>query len=605
MLSPDTLLAGKYRILSVIGRGGYGQVYLGYDEAAERYVAIKELRPDELASADELRDYQARFRREAQVGDQLRDPHVAAVYALETDPDGAMYLVMEHVNGGSLKQLLSDHGPLPPEVVLDIGIGISRAIEALYAHDIVHRDIKPSNILLAREGTAKLTDLGIAQVGQETRRTQLAGPHPGTPVYMSPEQATSAGYLDQRSDLYALGLVLYEALTGRLYVRHRVSPADQDEQVPPALNAVVMKALEEDPAKRYPTAEAMRRDLEQVRDQTVWGQVRIVLGRVPTRRVVVGAGLAALLVFTLSVYRLGTVRARLPLEAVPIATAVSVLETQSAAQAAGLPGPTPAAVSTSVPQPGPAPAADLYEPDEEAPARIAVGETQERAFEREGDVDRLVFEVEEGFAYVVTTANLAVGMDTRLEVLVGSERYINDDIAPGLLASQVTFTAAEDGVALVEVYNTDQFGPSRTYDISVLMTLPAETPDWLEEPTPTEESDDLWPPTPTPRPTLIRDAPTATQRPTSTPRPTSTQRPTYTRTPTRTPTLTRTATPTRTPTLTRTPTNTPQPTPVPPTATPVPPTDTPRPPTDTPRPTEPPTPERTPLPVRPTGPPVR
>ena len=108
--------------------------------------------------------------------------------------------------------------------MIQLGLDISSAIEAIYRRDIVHRDVKPGNILLTEDGSAKLTDFGVAQLGHETRRTQTARGHPGTPAYKSPEQANYTGYLDERSDLYSLGLVMYEMLTGRLYVRNLVPP---------------------------------------------------------------------------------------------------------------------------------------------------------------------------------------------------------------------------------------------------------------------------------------------------------------------------------------------------------------------------------------------
>ena len=220
VLEPDTLLVGKYRIISTIGEGGYGQVYLAYDEGMERHVAIKELLHDKATlSPDKWQEYQARFRKEAQTVSQFSHPNVVTTYALETNATGSMYLILEYVDGGSLKDLLETAAPLGVEQALSITIDIARAVEAIYRQDIVHRDIKPSNILITQDGHAQLTDFGVAQVGHETRRTQEARGHPGTPAYKAPEQATSTGYLDQRADLYALGLVLYEMLTGRMYVR--------------------------------------------------------------------------------------------------------------------------------------------------------------------------------------------------------------------------------------------------------------------------------------------------------------------------------------------------------------------------------------------------
>jgi serine/threonine-protein kinase len=305
VLSPNTLLADKYRIIAEIGEGGFGKVYLGYDVAMDRHVAIKELlRNDADASPEQWREYQARFRKEAQVTCRMAHSNVVSAYALETDSEGSLYLVLEYVDGGSLRQLLEAESPLEIGRAIDIAIDLCRAIEAIYKRDIVHRDIKPGNILLTRDGVAKLTDFGVAQVGHETRRTQDAMGHPGTPAYKSPEQATTTGYLDQRSDLYALGLVLYEMLTGYLYVRNRLPPRRFNSQVPHALNAIVMKALEENPADRYQLAADMRLDLERVRDEATLGQAQILWNRLLSNRVAAATSALILLAVAFLGYRL-------------------------------------------------------------------------------------------------------------------------------------------------------------------------------------------------------------------------------------------------------------------------------------------------------------
>ncbi|NLG26591.1 MAG: serine/threonine protein kinase, partial [Chloroflexi bacterium] len=296
VLQPDTLLFGKYQIVSAIGEGGYGQVYLAHDLAMNRRVAIKELLRD-VATQDDARwqRFQARFRREAQTVGQFEHPNVVGAHALESDAEGNLYLVLEYVEGGSLEEALNAGAPLKTERALAIATDICRAIDAIYRRDIVHRDIKPSNILLVAEpapggAVAKLTDFGIAQVGRDTRRTQDVVPHPGTPAYMSPEQATTSGYLDQRSDLYALGLVLYEMLTGESYVRNLVSPRERNLAVPASLDAVVMRALRDDPAERYQSAAEMLSDLQHVRDQSLLGQLGILLRAIRPRQIAAWVG---------------------------------------------------------------------------------------------------------------------------------------------------------------------------------------------------------------------------------------------------------------------------------------------------------------------------
>ncbi len=559
MLAPDTILADKYRIERAIGEGGFGQVYLGHDLTMERKVAIKELlRPSGEASADEWQSYQLRFRREAQLLSRFANEHVVTAYALETTEAGDMYLVLEYVGGGSLKQALERQGALAVEQALAIAIDLCLAVDALAKEGIVHRDIKPSNILLTEDGHAKLTDLGVAQVGSETHRTQTTTAHPGTPAYKSPEQAASTAALDQRSDLYAVGLVLYEMLTGQPYGRDGVSPHQRAERVPPALSAVTMRALAEALANRYPSAQAMLRDLEAVRSQSTLGQLRIVLAGLPTARVAMLAGFVLLLALLLGMGQIAALVAGRPSPA------------EASARAALDATPSPQETHTAAPTAPPDVSLPAYELDEQVPMPIAVGETQRRVFETEGDVDRVTFRAKAGQTYVITTGSLAVGVDTALEVQYDGQRLNNDDAYAGTMASQVVLAPPQDATVVVLVSNSGLFGPERTYELSVVLAGGAEA---VGAPAPAgalptaaspneQQVRDPWL-TLTPRPTLTLRATwtraatltpraTYTPRATSTPAPTSTRRPTWTRVPTWTRTPTRTRTPTATPTATNT-----------------------------------------------------
>jgi hypothetical protein len=594
VLSPGDLLIDKYKIESIIGQGGFGQVYLAYDEAMDRRVAIKELLGRTAdTSPEQWQEYQRRFAKEAQVVSRISHPNVVTTYALEQDGEGNLYLITEYVEGGSLREMLQD-GPLDVGRAVSIALDMAQAIEEIYRHDIVHRDIKPSNILIGGDGHAKLTDFGVAQVGRETLRTQEKSEHPGTPAYKSPEQATTTGYLDQRSDLYALGLVLYEMLTGALYVRNRVPPHRLNPQVPQALSRLVLKALEEDPAQRYQTAAALRRDLERVRDQSTLGQVRILLEGIPPRRLLaVGVAVCALVIIV-GLYRIGAALQNLPAYA-----AMAPTPTESPTAEAGLAllpapqemrqallvdgGEEQSLVSVQTEELSEPQSLALMAPgprrsEGELPVSISIGERQTWEFDQQDAVHSVVFRVKAGSTYMVSTSNLAIGVDTRLEVLVDDRVLVNDDVAPGTLASQVNFTAGEDGTAQATVYNQDQYGPGRVYDLSVIMVeaTPTNTPvegatapEHTRTPTqsaPTRSGSTYETPTPRPtftlRPTWTPRAgtPTAstTRTPTRTPSPTWTRRPTWTRVPTRTrtPTITRTPTMTLTPTITSTPTQT-------------------------------------------------
>ena len=580
MLKVGDVLADKYTIVAEIGEGGFGKTYLGYDAGMDRQVAIKELLHESAdVSPEDYEDYKRRFRKEAQVVSKFAHPNVVAAYSLESDDKGDLYLVLEYVDGGSLKNLLSQ-GPLEPKRAVSIATDICEAIDAIWKLDIVHRDIKPSNILLTKEGQAKLTDFGVAQVGHETRRTQEARSHPGTPAYKSPEQASSTGYLDQRSDLYTLGLVLYEMLTGALYLRNRVPPHRLNRKVPRPLSTVVMKALQENPADRYQSAQEMRAALQEAIKAGQLRSVGVALGSWREKVSVRGAAFViALLAIAAAIYlgaqaydRSRSENARLT------ATAEIRHETLRAALLA-----TPTFTLSPTPV-----LVDAYEPDDINPKPFAIGETQRHNFYPQGDVDKVSFRVKAGRVYAVITSDLAIGVDTVIVVSVAGQRYENDDAAAGSLASELSFKAVAEAIAVATISNKDKYSPDATYELTVIEVPPTPTP------TPTG----TLPPTPTP---------TATPTSTNTPTPTNTSTPTLTNTPTATytPTNTSTATPTHTPvTPTHTPTHTPVAATNTPTNTPVPPTETPTntavPPTETPTNTPvPPTETPTSIPVSP------
>lgn len=259
---PDALLGGKYRVERVIGEGAFGRVYLATDTRLRRAVAIKELLATRNATDPEIfQRYLDRFEREARAGGAITNPNVVTVYELEIDRDQNTYLVMEYVDGTNLSALLSQVGTLPVERVVAIALDIARGLEVVHEADVVHRDLKPANIMISRRGGAKLGDFGIAQVGTESQRTQVVIGHPGTPLYMSPEQASGFGYIDGRSDLYSLGLVIYEMLVGEPYARRRQPLAQARPETPPALVAIVEKLMQKDPDRRYQSASDLIADL--------------------------------------------------------------------------------------------------------------------------------------------------------------------------------------------------------------------------------------------------------------------------------------------------------------------------------------------------------
>jgi serine/threonine-protein kinase len=262
---PTSILEERYRIERVIGEGAFGRVYLAMDNRLRRNVAIKELLASRNTTDSETyQRYLDRFQREARATGTIQQPNVVTVYDLHVDDAGNNYLVMEYVDGTNLRDLLAQVGTLPVNRAVAIAIDVAKALEAIHEQEIVHRDLKPANIMITRRGIAKLMDFGIAQVGHESLRTQVASGHPGTPMYMSPEQSSGYGYIDGRSDLYSLGLVLYEMLVGEAYVKRRQSLGAARPDLPPQLVAVVDRLMHKDAAARYQNANDVVQALTEV-----------------------------------------------------------------------------------------------------------------------------------------------------------------------------------------------------------------------------------------------------------------------------------------------------------------------------------------------------
>ena len=277
------MLGDRYEIGEVIGRGGMAEVHEGRDLRLGRRVAIKILRPD-LATDP---TFQARFRREAQSAASLNHPNIVSVYDTGQDtlqPEGdngepavvVPYIVMEYVDGMTLRQLLASGRRLLPERALEIAAGILSALDYAHRHGIVHRDIKPANVMLTRTGDVKVMDFGIARAINDAGSTMTsASAVMGTAQYLSPEQARGE-IVDARSDLYSTGVVLFELLTGRppftgdsavaIAYQHvsemPAAPSQIDPGVTPEVDAVVLRALAKRADDRYQSAADFRADVE-------------------------------------------------------------------------------------------------------------------------------------------------------------------------------------------------------------------------------------------------------------------------------------------------------------------------------------------------------
>ncbi len=272
-------LGDRYELGDTLGRGGMAEVFEGQDLRLNRRVAVKVLRPDLARDPS----FQSRFRREAQSAASLNDPNIVAVYDTGEDVlDGGgehvmvPYIVMEYVDGHTLRELMSSGRRLLPERSLEIMAGVLSALDYSHAHGIIHRDIKPGNVMLTRSGDVKVMDFGIARAVADAQATMTQGNAVmGTAQYLSPEQARGE-VVDARSDLYSAGCLFYELLTGRppfqgesaVSVAYQhvsetpVPPSQVDPAVPPALDPLVLKSLAKDPADRYQSANEFKADVE-------------------------------------------------------------------------------------------------------------------------------------------------------------------------------------------------------------------------------------------------------------------------------------------------------------------------------------------------------
>ncbi len=268
-LEPGSVLGGRYEILQLIGRGGMGAVYKARDTELDRIVALKLIRPEFAKNPEILR----RFKQELILARQVTHKNVIRIYHLE-EAEGIKFISMDFVEGQDLRQLLLEKGKFPPEEAARILLQICRALEAAHAEGVIHRDLKPQNIMLGPGGRAYVMDFGIARSAHLPGMTQT-GALIGTPEYMSPEQARGEK-LTERSDLFSLGVIFYELLTGkspypadaplgtlwrRLQEKPK-SPLDVDPTVPKPLNDIVMKALEIEPENRWASAREMAQQLE-------------------------------------------------------------------------------------------------------------------------------------------------------------------------------------------------------------------------------------------------------------------------------------------------------------------------------------------------------
>jgi beta-lactam-binding protein with PASTA domain/predicted Ser/Thr protein kinase len=272
MIDPETIIDGRYRVISRLGSGGMADVYLAQDQLLGREVAVKVLHHHFA----EDHEFVERFRREASSAAALSHPNIVGIFD-RGEWNGTYYIAMEYVAGRSLKTIVREHGTLEPVAAIDIVIQILRAARSAHRRGVIHRDLKPHNVILDEEGRVRVTDFGIARAGASDMT--LTGSIMGTAQYLSPEQAQGFA-VSASSDLYSIGVILYELLTGALPFEGETAVAIAVKQVsaeprppgqlnpalPASLDAVVLRTLAKDPAQRYADADELIAALERERE---------------------------------------------------------------------------------------------------------------------------------------------------------------------------------------------------------------------------------------------------------------------------------------------------------------------------------------------------
>jgi serine/threonine protein kinase len=253
----------QYEILGILGRGGMGAVYQGRQKSLDRLVAIKILPP---GLEDVGANFAERFKREAKAMARFAHPGIVSVFDAGETADGLLYFVMEYIEGTDVQKMVRENGPLPPEHALSITAHVCDALAYAHKRGVIHRDIKPSNIMVDREGQVKVADFGLAKLATDDSAGPVTSTNTsmGTPDFMAPEALYRIGQIDHRADLYAVGVMLYQMLTGELPRGIFEMPSVHRPGIDPRFDAIVARAMQKNPDKRYASATEIRTDLDQI-----------------------------------------------------------------------------------------------------------------------------------------------------------------------------------------------------------------------------------------------------------------------------------------------------------------------------------------------------